>query len=78
MTVILFAGTQGYLDDLKIEQIRPFEDGLYQYVDSAQQQLMDELTQKKSFDDDLRNRLHAALKEYKANFVSQQQEAVTA
>ncbi len=75
MAVILFAGTQGYLDDLKIEQIRPFEDGLYQYVDNAQQQFMDELTQKKSFDDDLRNRLHAALKEYKANFVQQQQEA---
>ncbi len=36
---------------------------------------MDELTQKKSLDDDLRNKLHAALKEYKANFVSQQQEA---
>ena len=31
---------------------------------------MDELTKKKSLDDDLRNRLHAALKEYKANFVS--------
>jgi len=79
MTLILFAGTQGYLDDLKIEQIRAFEDGLYQYLDSGQQQLMDELTQKKSLDDDLRNRMHAALKEYKANFVSQQQEtAVTA
>jgi F-type H+/Na+-transporting ATPase subunit alpha len=75
MTLILFAGTQGYLDDLKIEQIRAFEDGLYQYLDSGQQQLMDELTQKKSLDDDLRNKMHAALKEYKANFVSQQQEA---
>src|SRR5246127_82825 len=75
MTLILFAGTQGYLDDLKIEQIRAFEDGLYQYLDSGQKQLMDELTQKKSIDDDLRNKLHAALKEYKANFVSQQQEA---
>jgi len=75
MTLILFAGTQGYLDDLKIEQIRAFEDGLYSYLDSGQQQLMDELTQKKSIDDDLRNRMHAALKEYKANFVGQQQEA---
>jgi F-type H+-transporting ATPase subunit alpha len=75
MVLILFAGTQGYLDDLKIQQIRAFEDGLYTYLDSAQQQMMDELTQKKSLDDDLRNKLHAALKEYKANFVSQQQEA---
>jgi F-type H+/Na+-transporting ATPase subunit alpha len=75
MVLILFAGTQGYLDDLKVNQIRAFEDGLYPYFDSAQQSLMDELTQKKSIDDDLRNKLHAALKEYKANFVSQQQEA---
>src|SRR5579862_4902915 len=75
MTLILFAGTQGYLDDLKIEQIRSFEDGLYSYLDNAQQQLMDELTQKKALDDDLRNKLHAALKEYKANFDRQQQEA---
>ncbi len=75
MTLILFAGTQGYLDDLKIEQIRSFEDGLYSYLDSAQQSLMDELTQKKALDDDLRKRMHDALKEYKANFVSQQQEA---
>jgi F-type H+-transporting ATPase subunit alpha len=78
MTVILFAGTQGYLDDLKISDIRSFEDGLYPYFDSGQKQLMDDLTQKKSIDDDLRNKLHAALKEYKANFVSQKQEAVTA
>jgi F-type H+-transporting ATPase subunit alpha len=75
MTLILFAGTQGYLDDLKIEQIRSFEDGLYSYLDNAQQQLVDELTQKKTLDDDLRKRMHDALKEYKANFVSQQQEA---
>ncbi len=75
MVLILFAGTQGYLDDLKIEQIRAFEDGLYPYLDSAQQQMMDDLTQKKQIDDDLRKKLHAALKEYKANFVSQQQEA---
>src|SRR5690348_15612259 len=34
--IILFAGTQGYLDDLKVEQIRAFEDGLYPYLDSAQ------------------------------------------
>ncbi len=75
MTVILFAGTQGYLDDLKVDLIRGFEDGLYPYLESAQQSMMEELTQKKALDDDLRNKLHAALKEYKANFVSQQQEA---
>ena len=66
--VVLFAGTQGYLDDLKVTDIHAFEDGLYKYFDNAQTAFMDELTTKKAFDDDLRNKLHAALKEYSANF----------
>jgi F-type H+-transporting ATPase subunit alpha len=65
---ILFAGTQGYLDDLQISEIRAFEDGLYKYLANTQTAMMDELTKKKSLDDDLRNQLHAALKEYKVSF----------
>jgi len=65
---ILFAGTQGYLDDLQVTDIRAFEVGLYKYLDNAQTALIDDLTKKKALDDDLRNRLHAALKEYSANF----------
>ena len=67
-TVILFAGTQGYLDDLQVPDIRAFEVGLYKYLDSAQQALIADLTKKKQLDDDIRNRLHAALKEYSADF----------
>jgi F-type H+-transporting ATPase subunit alpha len=67
-TVALFAGTQGYLDDFQISDIRAFEVGLYKYFDNAQTALIDDLTKKKALDDDLRARLHAALKEYAANF----------
>ena len=67
-TIVLFAGTQGYLDELQVSQIRAFEDGLHKYFASAQTAFMDSLTQKKQLDDDLRNQLHAALKEYVANF----------
>src|SRR6202034_87663 len=76
--IVLFAGTQGYLDDLKLTDIRAFEDGLYKYFTSAQTGFLDELTKKRSFDDDLRNKLHAALKEYKAGFAPEKAEAVTA
>jgi F-type H+-transporting ATPase subunit alpha len=65
---ILFAGTQGYLDDLAVKDIRAFEVGLYKYLDNTQTALLEDLTKKKALDDDLRSRLHAALKEYKANF----------
>src|ERR1035438_5986063 len=67
-TVILFAGTQGYLDDFQVKDIRAFEVGLYKYFESAQSALMEDLTKKKALDDDLRGKLHAALKEYAANF----------
>ncbi|HLI04628.1 MAG TPA: F0F1 ATP synthase subunit alpha [Terracidiphilus sp.] len=71
--VVLFAGTQGYLDDLRVEDIRAFEDGLHSYFEGSQQALLNDLTQKKQLDDDLRNRLHAAIREYKEGFVAERQ-----
>src|SRR5580700_3430328 len=68
MTVVLFAGTQGYLDSLQVADIRAYEDGLYKFFDDSQKALVADITEKKSLDDDLRSRLHAALKEYSANF----------
>ena len=70
--VMLFAGTQGYLDQFQVSQIRAFEDGLYPYLESAQKALMEDLTNKKQLDDAVKNGLHAALKEYSENFKSSQ------
>ena len=36
---IIFAGTQGYLDDLPVEQCRKFEDELYRFMDNAHRAL---------------------------------------
>jgi F-type H+-transporting ATPase subunit alpha len=66
--IILFAGTQGYLDNFKIADIRAYEIGLYKFFDNAQAAIVDELTQKKALDDELRGKLHEALKEYSATF----------
>ncbi|HVC47578.1 MAG TPA: F0F1 ATP synthase subunit alpha [Terracidiphilus sp.] len=70
-TVALFAGTQGYLDSLQVSEIRAFEDGLYKYFDAMQGPLMEELTKKRQLDDEVREKLHAALKEYKAGFAAE-------
>jgi F-type H+/Na+-transporting ATPase subunit alpha len=48
---------------------------MHKYFASAQSTLMDDLTKKKQLDDDVRNRLHAAMKEYKANFLAELQTA---
>jgi F-type H+-transporting ATPase subunit alpha len=69
---MLFAGTQGYLDQFQVSEIRAFEDGLYPYLESGQTALMEDLTKKRQLDDDIKGRLHAALKEYSENFKSSQ------
>ena len=73
--MIIFAGTNGFLDDLKVEDIRGFEDGLYRYLDSAQSALLKDIIEKKTLDDDLKNRIKAALTEYKANYLAEHQDA---
>jgi F-type H+-transporting ATPase subunit alpha len=73
--IIIYAGTNGFLDDMKVEEIRAFEDGLYPYLDSAQSALLKDIVSKKSLDDDLKGRIKAALDEYKANFLSAHRDA---
>ncbi len=72
---ILFAGTQGLLDDVKVEEIRSFEEGFHKYLDSAQSALLKEISEKKALDDDLRNKLKAAINEHKQNFFAEHESA---
>src|ERR1700761_6523798 len=76
--IILYAGTQGFLDEIKVPSIRAFEDGLYKYLDSAQTALLNDIATKKSLDDDLKRRISDALNEYKANFLAEHQDAKVA
>jgi F-type H+-transporting ATPase subunit alpha len=73
--IVIYAGTNGFLDDLKVEEIHAFEMGLYPYLDSAQSGLLKDIVTKKALDDDLKNRIKAALDEYKANFLAEHRDA---
>ncbi len=74
--VIVFAGTSGMLDDLAVEQIRPFEAELNRFLDSSQTALLQEIREKKALDDQLKAKLNTVLKEFKARFVAQHKEAL--
>jgi F-type H+-transporting ATPase subunit alpha len=67
---IIFAGTQGYLDDIPVEVCRKFEDELYRFIDNAHRAVWDEIRTKKAFDDELRANLKAVVEEFKARFVA--------
>jgi len=75
---IIFAGTQGLLDDVEVKDIRAFEDGFYGYMDSAASQVLSDIESKKSLDDDLRQRLKDAINAYKQDFLASRQEAAGA
>jgi F-type H+-transporting ATPase subunit alpha len=67
---IIFAGTQGYLDDVALDQCRKFEDDLYRFIDNAHRGLWEEIRTKKTLDDDLRAKVKGAVEEFKARFVA--------
>src|SRR5262244_1957124 len=76
--LIIFAGTNGYLDDLEIEQVRPFAEELNEYVESMKPQLLDTIMQKKTIDDATKAEIQKTLNEFKQRFVSEQQPASAA
>jgi F-type H+-transporting ATPase subunit alpha len=70
--LIIYAGTNGYLDDLPVEQIRSFEHGLYQFVDNANPGLLQKIRERKVLDDEIKGLVNSVLKEFKQRFVSEQ------
>src|ERR1700712_4949406 len=72
---ILFAGTQGLLDDVEVRDIRAFEDGFYDYMANAQAQVMTDIEAKKTLDDDIKGRLTDAIKQYKQDFLAAKKDA---
>jgi F-type H+-transporting ATPase subunit alpha len=72
--LIIFAGTTGILDDLPVEQCRPFEQELYKFVENSHPALLSTIREKKILDDDLKNELKNTITEFKKNFVAQHSE----
>jgi F-type H+-transporting ATPase subunit alpha len=70
--LIIFAGTQAFLDDLPVESCRHFEQELYRFFDNAHPDILREIKEKKALDDTLRSRMKDAIGEFKARFVAEQ------
>ncbi len=69
--LIIYAGTNGVLDDLPVEQCRAFEEGLYRFVENAHPAMLGTIREKKNLDDDLKAKVNAAIKEFKDRFVQE-------
>ncbi len=68
--VILFAGTQGYIDDIPVESIQKFEEEFLRYIRDQKADIISELADKKALDDDLKAKLINAVEDFKKGFQS--------
>jgi F-type H+-transporting ATPase subunit alpha len=65
---IIFAGTNGLLDDLDVSDVRPFEQSFYRFLDTSQPGLLQKIRDRKSIDDEIKGQLQKAIQEAKERF----------
>jgi len=64
--MIIFAVTNGLLDDVDVKELRVWEQGFHAYVAAQHPEIGEEIRTKKALSDDLQGRLRKAIEEYKA------------
>jgi F-type H+-transporting ATPase subunit alpha len=64
--MIIFAVTNGLLDDVDVAQLRAWEKGFHEFMAAQKPEIGEEIRGKKALPDDLQARLRAAIEEYKA------------
>jgi F-type H+-transporting ATPase subunit alpha len=65
----IFAGTQGFMDDVPVEAIRRFESELLTFMKDRKADVRSAISQKKVLDDELKPQLKAAIEDFKKGFV---------
>jgi F-type H+-transporting ATPase subunit alpha len=73
-----FAGCNGYLDDIPVDQCRDFEMGLYAYVDSMNPGMFQAIETRKALDDQIKADMNKTIKDYKDRFMAEKQNALAA
>jgi F-type H+-transporting ATPase subunit alpha len=65
-TIVVYAGTQGYLDDVPVSRVLEFQNEFLKYVDSNAADVRSMLAEKKELSAEIETKLKAALADFKA------------
>jgi F-type H+-transporting ATPase subunit alpha len=63
---VIFAVTNGYLDDVEVKDVRAWEAGFHEHMRASHPDLAEEIRTRKALSDDLAARLRKAIESYKA------------
>ena len=66
--IIIYAVTKKYVIDIDVDKILPFQDGLFEYIDTKYPQIPDTIKSSKTLDEDTEKLLVQAIEEFKKNF----------
>ncbi len=66
--IAIFAGTKGYLDEIPVEDVLRFRDGLLEFIANAHPEIGTAIRDEKTLSDETTAKLTEALKEYSATF----------
>ncbi|MEE8423357.1 MAG: F0F1 ATP synthase subunit alpha [Thermodesulfobacteriota bacterium] len=64
----IYAATNGYVDDYPIEALGKYEKELHSFFETKHPEILNEIREKKSLDDDLKKKMDSALDELKEQF----------
>jgi F-type H+-transporting ATPase subunit alpha len=65
---VIFAGVNGFLDDLEVSQVGAFEQGLLSSLRNEHADLLGDIASKQALDDDLTDRLRSAIESFAKTF----------
>ena len=65
--VILYAATEGHLDDIDVDKVKEFELGLHEYMQNSHYELRDRIISEE-FDEEIKKEIEEAILEYKNTF----------
>jgi F-type H+-transporting ATPase subunit alpha len=67
--IIIYAATNGHIDDYPVEALGKYEEELYHFMDNRYADLIKDLADKKEITDEIKPRLEEALATFKSEFV---------
>jgi len=72
--VIIYAGTNGYVDKLPVESLKEFEQELYRHIDEKHADLWSDIREKREVTDEIKKKLDKVLKKFVKGFVASAEE----
>lgn len=69
--VVIWAGTNGAVDDIPVENVKKFEEGLRSFLQNTRGNLLEKIRTRKTIDDEIRNEIRSSVSEFKERFIAE-------